>query len=291
MTRNELDIVEHFKQFNCHGNGLVIKGRIRVGKTYLLGIIAKLLLGNGFAIITNVRFDDSEFEKYKSRLFYISSDLEYFEHYLQIPETIPIVLMWDDIQAQSGFKSTDYDQFTKLSQFLIFMGKFETNYVYVAHQKYIPDCILDGFEPLFIYKKAKEWFYACKELHTSMNDICSNCVYVPQPTSKQLEPLKILSKAISRFEWTLDLSNLYNYLSRKEIKENLRKGVKAYLEHSDTIGEYEHLKNLSLQEILLAIYFKRGIISGGTKLNKVFNSNTLDTVKKLIKDKNLKLKS
>jgi len=286
---NELDIVAHFKQFNCHGNGLVIKGRVRVGKTYLLGIIAKLLLGNGFAIITNVRFADSEFEKYKGRLFYISSDLEYFEHYLTIPESIPIVLMWDDIQAQSGFKSTDYDQFTKLSQFLIFMGKFETNYVYVAHQKYIPDCILDGFEPLFIYKKAKEWFYACRELHLTIKDVCSKCAYVPQPKPNQLTPLKILSQAISRFEWVLDLDGLYNHLSRYDIGENLRKGTKEFLESNDGFDEFKHLKDLKLYEIALAIYFKRGIISDGTKLNKIINPNTLSETKKLIKEKNLNL--
>ena len=168
----ELDIIDHFKQNDSHGNGLIIKGGIRRGKTYLLAIIVKLLLINGFTVISNVRFDDNEFIKWKGKLFYITTDLDYFNHYLKANPNTPIVLVWDDIQAQKGFKSTDHEQFSKLSSFLIFLGKFESNYVYVAHQKYIPDCILDGFEPMFIYKKERTWFYACMEFHESTKERC-----------------------------------------------------------------------------------------------------------------------
>lgn len=284
--QKQLDIIEHFKQNDCHGNGLVIKGKIRVGKSYLISTLIKLLLQNGFAIISNVRFDDSEFIKYKNRLFYIKSDTQYFNYYLEIPENTPIILVWDDIQAQEGFKSTDYDQFTKLSQFLIFMGKFDTNFIFCAHQKYVPDCILD-MDLLYIYKKKREWFYVCTEFHKSLNDICSQCAYVPQPSNKKFKPLKLYSKAFSRFEWETDLNGLYNYLSGYNIKENIRKGVSEFLNKSESTDKYSHLKALSLKEIGLAIYFKRGMIGDSTPLNEFLNPNTLSSIKKLIKKEKL----
>ena len=43
----QLDIIKHFQKNDSHGNGLIIKGGIRRGKTYLLAIIVKLLLING----------------------------------------------------------------------------------------------------------------------------------------------------------------------------------------------------------------------------------------------------
>lgn len=282
---NQLDIVKHFQQFNSHGNGLIVKGRVRVGKTYLLGIIAKILLQNGFAIISNVKFKDYEYDKY-SNLHYITNDIEFFECYLNIPENTPIVLFWDDIQAQKGFKSTDYEQFSKLSSFLIFIGKFETNYIYVAHQKYIPNCILEGFNPLFLYKTKKEWFYVCNELHIN-DEFCSNCAISYQPTSDKFEPLDIQSKAFSRFSFDLDLEGLYNYLSQKHIGENLRKGVRDFLNKSESTDKYSHLKNLTLKEIGLAVYYKRGIVGDSTPLNEILNPNTLSAIKKLIKKEKL----
>ena len=277
----QLDIIEHFKKNDCHGNGLIVKGGIRRGKTYLIAIITKLLLINGFTVISNVRFEDTEFIKWKGKLHYISTDLEYFKHYLNVPENTPIVLVWDDIQAQKGFKSTDHEQFSKLSSFLIFMGKFDSNYVYVAHQKYIPDCITDGFEPLFIYKRAREYFYACMEFHESSKDKCKDCVYVSQPTPNQIKGLAIKSKAFSRFQFVIDLEGLYDYLSRYEIGEQIRKGVREYLDKSDTDNAYTHLQNLSLKEIAFAIYFKRGVIKDSTPLNEFINPNTLSSVKKI----------
>lgn len=283
--QNQLDIIKHFQQFNSHGNGLIVKGRVRVGKTYLLATITKLLIQNNFAIITNVRFENSEFDKYKN-LFYITNDKEFFECYLNIPENTPIVLIWDDIQAQKGFKSTDYAQFTTLSSFLIFIGKFDCNYVYVAHQKYIPNCILEGFNPLFIYKTQKEWFYVCDELHIN-DEYCSNCAISYQPNSANFTPLKIQSKAFSRFEFTLDLDGLFNHLSNYEIGENLRKGVREFLNKSESTDKYSHLRNLTLKEIGLAIYYKRGLIKDSTPLNKILNPNTLSDIKKLIKSEKL----
>lgn len=283
--KNQLDIVKHFQQFNSHGNGLIIKGRVRVGKTFLLAIITKLLLLNNFAIITNVRFQDYEFDKY-SKLFYITNDKQFFECYLDIPENTPIVLIWDDIQAQKGFKSTDYEQFSNLSSFLIFIGKFDCNYVYVAHQKYIPNCILEGFNPLFLYKVQKPWFYVCDELHIN-NDFCSNCAVSYQPDPEKFKPLDIQSKAFSRFEFTLDLDGLFNHLSNYEIGENLRLGVREFLNKSKSVDKYYNLKDLTLKEIGLAIYFKRGIVKDSTPLNEILNPNTLSSIKKLIKNEKL----
>ncbi|GAI88737.1 unnamed protein product, partial [marine sediment metagenome] len=96
---DKIDIIKHFERFDCHGNGLIIKGRVRSGKTHFVSILTKLLLQRGFAVISNVRFTNKVLDAYRSRLFYITSDLEYFEAYLKIEPNTPIVLVWDDIQA------------------------------------------------------------------------------------------------------------------------------------------------------------------------------------------------
>jgi len=148
----QLDLMKHFNQNDGHGNGLIIKGKVRIGKTFLLGIIAKLLILNGFYVVSNVRFADIEFVKYKGRLFYMKNAKQFFEAYLKIPVGSKIVVIFDDSQAKKGFKSTGVmtKEGEKLASFLIFIGKFESNYIYVAHQKYIPSAITDGFEPLVI---------------------------------------------------------------------------------------------------------------------------------------------
>jgi hypothetical protein len=286
----QFDLVQHFKQHDGHGNGLIIKGGVRRGKTYLLGIFARLLLDNGFVVIANVRFDNEVYRKYPTKLFYLQNDLDYFNFYLNIPKNQPIVVMWDDIQAQDGFKSTQVIRSSgeQLSKFLIFLGKFDSNYIYVAHQKYIPDCILDGYEPLFIYKHHRRNFYVCEEWHERIKDLCHDCQIVPVPTPKQYKGLPILSKAISEFEFVLPLSDLYKYLSRYDIGEDLRRGVKEFLDSYESDDKYnnpyDELKSLSYEKIYMALCLKKGeILPDGNLLRDLINPKIINEARKKLK--------
>ena len=121
------NILNHYRKFGAHGNGIIIKGRVRVGKTTLVSIFAKQLLDDGFAVISNVRFHDDVFKLYPNRLFYITSDLEFFESYIKLEPDTPSVLIWDDAQGSQGMKSTQVISKSgeNLSKLLIFIGKFK----------------------------------------------------------------------------------------------------------------------------------------------------------------------
>jgi hypothetical protein len=283
------NILNHYRKFGGHGNGIIIKGRVRSGKTTLVSIFVKQLLDNGFAIISNVRFDDTEIKKYAGKLYYITSDLDYFRAYIQIIDDTPVVLVWDDAQASEGMKSTQVmtKQGNNLAKFLIFIGKLQTNYLYIAHQKYIPNVILDGFEPMIIYKLNRNSFYVGNSLLELDNEIIRrNSYYVPLPDLKTIPMLKILSRATAMFEWMVDLDSLFRFLSQYHIGENLKKGIIEFLEINPCDNTDEiNLKKLTWEQITIAIYLKRnGKIKGNEKLNQIINSgilySTIDKMKK-----------
>lgn len=272
-----LDLIKHFRRFDGHGNGLIVKGRVRSGKTYLVAIITKLLLNDGFAVITNVRFNDKVLADYPN-LFYINDDTGYFESYTKIKENTPIVLVWDDIQSVTGFKSTHvgHKEGDLLAKFLIFIGKFETNYIYVAHQKYIPNVITEGFDPLIIYKLTRESFHlGDSTLYLDPVDIRRNCIRIPVPSPKAFKSLPIQSKAMASFTFNLDLDGLYAYLSRYDIGEDLRRGVKEFLESQGEYDDhYDKLKKLSYKDLYISLCLKKGeILSNGLRIRDFINDN------------------
>ena len=284
-----IDLVEHFRRFDGHGNGLIVKGRVRSGKTYLVAIITKMLLNDGFAIITNVRFDDKVLADYPD-LYYINDDIGYFEAYVKIPDNKPIVLVWDDIQSVQGFKSThvSHREGDLLAKFLIFIGKFETNYIYVAHQKYIPNVITEGFDPLIIYKLNRETFYlGDSTLWLESADIRRNCYRIPVPSPERFPSLPIKSKALASFTFSLDLDGLYAHLSRYDIGEDLRRGVTEFLstvdEHDD---HFARLKKLSYKDIYTSLCLKKGeILSDSKRIRDLINPKTVQEARDELRTK------
>lgn len=277
MSKLYFDLVEFYNQFNGHGNGAIIKGRVRVGKTYLIGIIAKLLLNCGFYIISNVRFTDSEFEKYKGKLFYVRSDLDVFKSYLSIPKDTKILLIFDDSQASEGFKSTHVIRKSgdSLQTFLIFMGKLEMNYLIIMHNYLIPYTLIDGFEPIFIYKFDRNNFYVAKEYYETKSEIFSNSFQIPIPDIDKFSGLEILSKAIAVFEWKLDLRDMFSYVADYKYGENLRQGIKDYLDEHENDYELQSLKKLTWSDIAMAIKLKNPKVKGSDKLYEIINPNVL----------------
>lgn len=273
----KFNILNHYKRFDCHGNGCIIKGRVRVGKTTLVSIFTKQFLENGFAVISNVRFDDSVFSSYPNHLFYITSDYEFFESYIKIADNTPIILVWDDAQASDGMKSTQTISKSgeMLSKLLIFLGKFECNYLYIAHQKYIPNVILEGFEPLIIYKMQRNSFYVGNQIYETDFEIRQNCVYIPLPDINKIA-LPIKTKTPAYFEFKVDLPELYRYLSKYTVNDDLRGATREFLKTNKNDSIDNHLKKLTWVEIVKAIYYKRnGKLTGKEKIYQIINSRVL----------------
>lgn len=278
----EIDIVSHMQRFDSHGNGIIVKGRVRSGKTYLLGIMARLFIEAGFVVIGNVRFSDDMLRKYAGKLYYIVTDKDYFEAYLEVPPDTPIILMFDDSQGQQGMTSTGVmtKQGKQLASWLIVCGKLETNWVYVAHRDYIPHSITTGFDPLIIWKYERSHFWVTSKLYDTRAEVQRYGYRVPVPSPDKFKGFDIISKGTAWFEFTLDMEAMIKHLSGQHIGDNLRLGVSEFLNGKLQGDPDQHLKDLTHKDIIKAIYYKKPEVKGSDKLYKLFNREILyDTLK------------
>ena len=284
----EFDIVKHYSRFNGHGNGVILKGRVRSGKTTLLGILTYILIQAGFYIITNVRFEDWVWGVYPGRIFYIRNDVEYLQAYCQVPEGGRSVLFFDDAQANDGMTSKGVmkPQGHMLATFLIFIGKLETNYMYIAHQKYLPSPLIEGFTPIMIYTLEVGTFYVSDKIVFD-EDLITRYGYeieVPDPTEYGLP---IVSRAIPRFTFLLDWEDLIDHMSRYEVGDNLKPAILEYLtkynlseDQKKAADPFAHLKTLTYEQILMALSLKKGHkLSAGDTLGDLFNPMIRQTVR------------
>ena len=287
----EFDIVKHYSKFNGHGNGVVLKGRVRSGKTTLEGIITFILLQAGFYVITTVRFENWVLEKYKGKLYYVTNDIEYLEAYVQIPEGGCVILFFDDAQANPGMTSKGVmtKQGHKLSTFLIFIGKLETNYLYVAHQKYLPAPLMEGFNPIMLYTLEIGKFYVSDKVVFQERLIQRYGYEVDTPDPEEYG-LPIISRAIAKFDFKLDWEDLTEFMAREEVGDNLKGAIHEYLDIYFQQQEVdrkrqspkEYLKYLTYEKILLALSLKKGRkLSAGESIADLFNPN----IRQIVRDK------
>lgn len=287
----EFDIVKHYSRFNGHGNGVVLKGRVRSGKTTLEGIITYILLQADFYIITTVRFENWVLEKYKDKLYYVTNDIEYLEAYVQIPEGGRLILFFDDAQANPGMTSKGVmtKQGHQLSTFLIFIGKLETNYLYVAHQKYLPAPLMEGFNPIMLYTLEIGKFYVSDRVvfQERLIQRYGYEVDTPDPTEYGLP---IISRAIAKFDFKLNWEDLTEFMAREEVGDDLKSAIHEYLDIYFQQQEVdrkrqkpkEHLKYLTYEKILLALSLKKGRkLSAGESIGELFNPN----IRQMVRDK------
>lgn len=294
-----VNFAKYFKRHNGHGNGLIIKGGVRKGKTTLISLIVKILLEHtNFIIISNVRFDNSVYEKYINRIFFIKSALEYFEIYANTPYETPLLLVWDDSQSKDFMTSKGAlsKEGKKLSSFLIFIGKFRTSYIYVAHQSYIPRSIVEGFEPYYIYKTDRDKFVISQTFYEidSHSLLDSDNIIVKMPNFKEFDKyyLPILSTAFTDFVFNVDLDSLYDKLTNYDVGENTKECVKEYLlannNQINNFDKYEKLKSIPYKDLYLALCLKRNMeIRESTPLNEIINNQTMTQAKKEIRKHNL----
>jgi len=306
-VNNQIDFVKYYSVNGGHGNGLIIKGGVRKGKTTLISLITRILLEESkFIVISNVRFHNSVYDKYEGKLFYINSLRQYLNYYANIPYENPILLVWDDAQASEGMTSKDVMSKSgkMLAQFLIFIGKMQTSYLYVAHQKYIPSPLIDGFEPLIIYKNNRTQFVLSSEIYDSdkmaNRDKDNWIINLPKPITNQLENgntvisnedknyLPIMSIAFTTFNFNdVDLKELNEKLTVFEVGENIKETVRDYLDNNineNGNAEYINLKKLSYEKIYIALCLKKGkVLSSGETIRDLINPNILNETRKKLK--------
>jgi len=287
----EFDIVKHYSRFKGHGNGVVLKGRVRSGKTTLEGIISYILLQAGFYIITTVRFENWVLEQYKDKLYYVTNDIEYLEAYVQIPEGGRLILFFDDAQANPGMTSKGVmtKQGHQLSTFLIFIGKLETNYLYVAHQKYLPAPLMEGFNPIMLYTLEIGKFYVSDRVVFQEKLIQRYGYEVDTPDPEEYG-LPIISRAIAKFDFKLNWEDLTEFMAREEVGDDLKSAINEYLDIYFQQQEVdrkrqkpqEHLKYLTYEKILFALSLKKGRkLSAGESIGDLFNPN----IRQIVRDK------
>jgi hypothetical protein len=284
----EFDITKHYNRFKGHGNGVILKGRVRSGKTTLVGIITNILIQDDFYIITNVRFENWVFEKYTGRIFYITNDIEYLEAYCSLPEGARSVLFFDDAQANKGMTSKGVmtPEGNNLATFLIFIGKLETNYMYMAHQKYLPAPLIEGFNPIMLYTLEIGTFYVSDKILFDESLISRFGYKVKVPNPKEYG-LPIISRAVPRFTFKLEWEDLVEYISRYEVGDDLKTAIHQYLQkyhlvENQSIGEqqFNSLKDLTYEKLLLALCLKKGHkLSAGDTIGKLFNANIRQMVR------------
>ena len=181
-----------------------------------------------------------------------------------------------------------------LASFLIYIRKFSTSYIYVAHQSYMPRSITEGFEPYYIYKINKSDFIISNKFY----EIDSECMADIDNVRGKLPDYKnekyylpILSMAFTDFEFDIDWFDLKKYLTGYDVGENLKEYVAKYLNllnQNENNSKYNNLKKLSYQDIYIALCLKRNkIIPDSVKLKTIINPNSVAVAKKLIKDNNL----
>jgi len=297
----EFDIIKHYSRYNGHGNGAILKGRVRSGKTTLIGILTYILMQADFYIITTVRFENWVFEKYAGRIFYITNDIQYLEAYMHIPENSRAVLFFDDAQANPGMTSKGVmtKQGHQLLTFLIFIGKLETNYFYVAHQKYIPAPLTEGFNPIMLYTMELGTFFV-SDIVTSSERLIERKGYKIQVPNRKQYGLPIISRAIAKFDFKLNWEELTEYMAQQHVADNLKSAIREYLEmyhqreasQNKEITIATQLKMLSYEKILLALSLKKGRkISKGETITDLFNSNICQMVRDQMSELGYKDKS
>lgn len=285
----EFDIVKHYSRFHGHGNGVILKGRVRSGKTTLIGIITYIMLQADFYIITTVRFENWVLEKYAGKIYYVTNDIQYLQAYMNIPKGGKVVLFFDDAQANPGMTSKGVmtKQGHQLSTFLIFIGKLETNYFYVAHQKYLPAPLVEGFNPIMLYTlELGEFFVSDKVLLDER--LIQRYGYKIEVPDREEYGLPIISRAIAKFDFKLNWEEFTEFMAQEYVADNLKSAIRDYLEQHQIKDEQQNkeitiatqLKMLSEEKILLALSLKKQRkISKGETIGELFNPNICQMVR------------
>lgn len=266
------DILGIFKN-DPTGTTLIIQGKKRAGKSHLVAIFVRLLLGMGFSIITNFQFTDQVFKRYEGRLFYITGAKEMLKAYTKIAGNG--ILLLDDFQAIKGSKSTQVqgEAGDRMADFSIFSGKMRLSLILIQHLDYTPKAITNQ-DPKYIYKLNKPFFYWSGSKWYPGNDkarIINKCKKIPVP---DIKPLDYAHEDIGFFIFDVDFKDLWDFMARNRGKGN-KKIIAEYLLLDNEKRDLERLRAMTWDDIAGAIAIKRPKINGKTQLYKIIPHNCL----------------
>jgi hypothetical protein len=249
----EYEIMDHFNQNNRHGNFLVIKGKIRSGKTHLAAILARYAIYSGFSIITNIRFEDRVLRA-NPKIYYITSDRDFFKAYISIKGDS--ITIFDDAQATTASSLDTLKEKGQLIQSLmLFVGKFQSNVIYIAHLKYLPEW-LKSAEPLWIYKMHQKDFHMSYD-YLEWDEVRKSRKVVRIPITDDMKPLEFKTFGVPFFEITMDINRMWFELSKYE-GDDLREAVQQYLVTDIKDKDKKKLLDLTEAEIVQAIMLHFG---------------------------------
>lgn len=144
-------ILKYWFRNGPHGNFMVINGPPRSGKTNLGCLIIESLLDMDFDIVTTIQLS-----RKPRKVHHVSWFSEFLRVYAE-KITGDSVFIVDDAQGAMG---TSLDVRSKKAQnntmLTLYIGKFQSNLIYISHiEEYIPRNIYD-FNPLFIEKPSQK---------------------------------------------------------------------------------------------------------------------------------------
>ena len=248
----EIDVMNHFDQNNRHGNFLIIKGKIRSGKTHLAAILARFALEKGFKVITNIRFTDATIKRYPDKIYYITTDRDFFKAYVEIDGDS--ITIFDDAQATlSSSLDTQTSKGKTVQSLMLFVGKFRSNVIYIAHLRYLPLWIKSA-QPLYIFKMHQKDMHISYKYH-EFDEVRRSQQVIRVPLPKDLKPLPFKTFGFPNFEITMNLPVMWAQLSQFE-GDDLRIAVKKYLESDQKTKADDRLRGLSESDIIRAIMLK-----------------------------------
>jgi len=227
---------------NGEGNVLAVKGKNGSGKTYLCSCLANTaILKTPFSVAASMRVDKEVLAdpRYSGRFRYITSDRDFFQAYLDLPP--PMLVILDDFQAKYSSLSVGTSDGKALTSLSLFFRKFQVSTAYILHLDYVPHMIT-GQNPSWLYKLDRYSFYVPEDADAGMlktpKEIRNHCLRVDYPP--WFKPLPYGTYSIPAFDITLDLQDMYSYLSHME-HGDLRQGVRDYLAKADKAAEARSL--------------------------------------------------
>jgi len=248
-----VDVMKHFEQNARNGNFAVVYGKIRVGKSHYVSILTRQALNRGWSVISNVRYQDDVINYFKDRLFYITSDLDFFKAYINTRG--PTIMIWDDAQATAGSsKDSSSKKGRDLDDLLIFIGKFDSNLVFVAHLDYIPKCVYQQ-SPLYIYKFTKWDIFTGYRFTPFKNDVYESDDFTRAIIPRKLKPLPFKTRGFPNFEIELPLKRMWKSLSKYDGNE-LREAVARFLESWERDKDNKRIENITWVDLGRALIRK-----------------------------------
>lgn len=259
--KRKVDVTKYFERYNRMGNMMALKGAPKKGKSHLACYLMRAMIQRGFIIITNAKLlnlkkdPETGLKVLRDRfgkiiVYYITSDRDFFKAYINTPGVHTITVFDDAQQSVMSSSDTSTAKGKDMNSLLKLWGKFQSNVFYILHDRYCPNFLLE-WETKWLYKLSYYGFYVSNERNLDFKAVKNNrkCIYVKQKPYHK--PLDYDIFAVPDFDIEINLKRMYSFLA--DWDGDLRTGVQAFLELTDTEETNEALMKASWEDILREI--------------------------------------